>query len=735
MKFLNKDWKIELLLVITSFGIYFFYLHHIFFGINSLLSSITGDAIKNYYTFVYHIKNNDRLLHFSGMNFPYGEHVIYTDCQPLLTFVLRCLPFAHEYLIGIMHSLIFLSFIFTPLILFRVLKKLGLDQFASFFISIAIGLLSPQFEKINSGHHGLAYGCVIPLSVLLFLNVVTAFKRSNVIALFSYNTLLFLIHPYLGLGSCIFSLVSFLVYAFQKFNTTDIKKYLLQATLHGILPVLLFKIFMKFTDEHKDRIAEPYGNKELVENLDTLMAPDFGPFAELMNGLFPNKVIHYEGHSYLGFFTIVLSVVSVFVMLILFKKASVKREISSLFIAAIVLLLISFGLHMQLLDMLGIKATALSQFRANSRFAWYFYFLLPLFVCTALYYSLKVGLRSDAWKLVFRSIAVIYFLFNGIEAHAFLQKNKDVFWKYSNVFRSDLLNEEEQANLNKIRNKKPQAIVPLPIFHTGSELFTRVGFDNSMIPSMIYSYHAAIPIISGWMSRTSISETAEAFELLNTYDKTREALKYMNGNDLLVIKTRDALLPIEERFEKKVAYFSKNDTLEIGFVAKAAIDELNLAGKVVTLKGALVPDSLNIVYVAKENRKPFTVANMRDYETIYALDSNKIKPGKYVVSFHYHYSENSYKAVGNNLIVSHRNPKEFKWQNYLGVNTFSGYYPGFGVFEYNVELENGNQYDFVLIGYRYQAYRISNFLLRPKNTDVVVLDTRGDTAMINNYPR
>ena len=44
---------------------------------------------------------DQQALVFNGMNFPFGEHVIYTDCQPILTFILRLLPFTHNYLIGI----------------------------------------------------------------------------------------------------------------------------------------------------------------------------------------------------------------------------------------------------------------------------------------------------------------------------------------------------------------------------------------------------------------------------------------------------------------------------------------------------------------------------------------------------------------------------------------------------------------------------------------------------------
>ena len=41
---------------------------------NSYLFSADGDAMKNYYTYAYFIKNNHSNTNFEGMNYPYGEH-------------------------------------------------------------------------------------------------------------------------------------------------------------------------------------------------------------------------------------------------------------------------------------------------------------------------------------------------------------------------------------------------------------------------------------------------------------------------------------------------------------------------------------------------------------------------------------------------------------------------------------------------------------------------------------
>ncbi|MFO0484061.1 MAG: hypothetical protein ACK51A_00195 [Sphingobacteriia bacterium] len=44
-----------------------------------------GDGLKNMYAPVYHIDHGKSAFHFDGMLYPYGEHLIFTDGQPLIT--------------------------------------------------------------------------------------------------------------------------------------------------------------------------------------------------------------------------------------------------------------------------------------------------------------------------------------------------------------------------------------------------------------------------------------------------------------------------------------------------------------------------------------------------------------------------------------------------------------------------------------------------------------------------
>ena len=54
------------------------------------LFSTIEDGLKNYYTAIWYV-HHDAGWWFTGMNYPFGEHVVFTDNQPLLSFVLAAL--------------------------------------------------------------------------------------------------------------------------------------------------------------------------------------------------------------------------------------------------------------------------------------------------------------------------------------------------------------------------------------------------------------------------------------------------------------------------------------------------------------------------------------------------------------------------------------------------------------------------------------------------------------------
>ncbi|MBK8555528.1 MAG: hypothetical protein IPL65_07045 [Lewinellaceae bacterium] len=51
---------------------------------NTQLIGAGPDGFKNYMTTGWHVRYDTSYVHFGGMNFPFGEHVLFTDNQPIL---------------------------------------------------------------------------------------------------------------------------------------------------------------------------------------------------------------------------------------------------------------------------------------------------------------------------------------------------------------------------------------------------------------------------------------------------------------------------------------------------------------------------------------------------------------------------------------------------------------------------------------------------------------------------
>ena len=726
----NKEWKIYLLLFLLSFGIYFFYYQHLILHLNSVLFAAEGDSIKNYYTYAFHISNDNDALYFSGMNYPFGEHVVYTDCQPLISCILRLLPFTYDYAIGILHGLILLSFIITPLVLFRIFTKLGVNKALAFFASLAIALLSPQIQRLG-GHFALAYGCVIPFTVLMLLNYFKQAAPKQFVLIFFFSFALFFVHPYFGLGVSAFCFLSMLLRELMTYDKTLFKKRAAMAAAVGVGPVLFFKVLMALSDPHKSRPTEPYGADIMgaAANLESVFTPSFGPFIFLKNFIKAEK-IEWEGFSYIGFFPFLLLLIAVITLPFYFRKISVRKDLLAMFITASLLLLFAFGLHIRLLQAFNLQVAAVNQFRAFGRFAWYFYFLLPIFLVTILS-NLSAKLPAKPGKLLVVGTGALFLFFNLLEGHYLLTQMTTDTFQARNIFNKQLLTGEEQAVLGIMKEKKISAIVPFPLFHIGSEMYQRNG-EASVKPAMMYSYHSTLPLLSVMMSRTSLVETETGLEILNRYKRNRAIDSLLAGQSFMIIKTGDELLEDELRVLKGMKPVKQNKENAF-FVATLRNFKISAAEKDSIREIPNRSDtSKNILYIGSEHRPPFISTRINEYPRVTLIDSNTIAGGNYILSFHYHLIEKKFRYVHNNSIVVKINAQASDWQFFNSVRSASGFYDKFIVFEQRIKIDPHFQYEFLLNGAMEDYFKISSFLLRPESLDVKMASDAG--MLYNNYP-
>ena len=107
----------------------------------------SADGLKNYFTSAYYVKHDKLGIWSQGMNYPYGEHVVYTDNQPIVSAIFKALdsivPMA-PHVIGSINMLMILSLLFTAIVLYCIMRNFGLPRWYAALLSVPITLLSPQ---------------------------------------------------------------------------------------------------------------------------------------------------------------------------------------------------------------------------------------------------------------------------------------------------------------------------------------------------------------------------------------------------------------------------------------------------------------------------------------------------------------------------------------------------------------------------------------------------------------
>lgn len=156
---------------------------------------IGGDGGKNYYTYLYHSLHGKGAW-FMGMNYPYGEHIVYADGQPALSVPLSYLPFiTPQIALAVMHLAMMLSFVLGIVFTYKILVAFNIHPAGAIFFSVLILTISPQVYK-TFGHFGLSYMSVIPMLFYWSICYHKLRRPKYILFIFLLGCLASFIHPY-----------------------------------------------------------------------------------------------------------------------------------------------------------------------------------------------------------------------------------------------------------------------------------------------------------------------------------------------------------------------------------------------------------------------------------------------------------------------------------------------------------------------------------------------------------
>jgi uncharacterized membrane protein len=505
---------------------------------NEYLYSSGGDGLKNYYTFAWHVNYDSSYTHFGGMNQPFGEHVVFTDNQPLISNALRFINNNITYIgsgvIGINNLLLFIGLLVCIIYLYKLFFELTHNARVSIGGALVLGMLSPQIQRFN-GHFALAYCFVIPVFIwwlYKFFNTPN-WRTSRAMAI--TLLLLLFIHVYylLIVGALVLSM--WLIFIIRESPRINIFTAIPHIFIQIVLPFAAYFAWLTFTDTITDRPTKPYGIVEYAAYWEGLLLPlDFDYFEPLKN-VFGVRKVSVETIAYAGFPSLVFIVWGVFKGIRnIFRRRVAKHPTYSrldkpynqrfmiclIWAVGIVFVYAAFVPFLFNVPAVSKYLGLLKQFRSLGRLLWIVYYGLTIFIVWYAYQKTKHKIKLN-W--VVWSILSVY----ALEGVLYNMQQTDV-----------IDNPYKKVNWvsNSVNSNKYQAIIPLPYFHEGSENIGVSPSSSKIVEeTLLLSMQTGIPTYGVKLSRTSLAQTLQQLEMGYEYTTIPTTLSKKTAKPYLLL--------------------------------------------------------------------------------------------------------------------------------------------------------------------------------------------------------
>ncbi len=531
---------------------------------NSYLMANTGEAVRVYYVMASHAKTDTSYTHFQGMNFPYGENLVFCDAQPLVTesfrFVNQLFSATSNYAVGVQNALSLYSLIVGALLLFIFLLRWNLPPWYAALVAYGIMLIGPQILRMP-WQPNLSYFWFIPLILLLYQKYFREQNWGSTIYIGVVTFLSFFINPYFGVISSGFFALTFALLIKSNWKSYT---YYLKGLVQFLLPGIGYQLYVAITDYRVDRVEVPTGLHEFTATFSSLFTSPHSPFAGIYNALGvdeTNVLAHFEGMAYVGLAgNLILLFFLVRWVIGLFYKSKVSgyldQEKKVLLLVVIVFGILSTGfpflMHSSLEELLSVFKP-LRQMRALGRLSWVFCIGLNLILYYLIYKWFSEG-KSSVLKGVVPILAVAFTGIEGVYLHQQVRKEQvdGNPFVMANVASDPTVNQLSEA-LSQVDTEKYSCIVPVPYFHVGSELFLTESHTSyqAMLEVLCFAYHTELPITGCYLSRNSKSESIKAFQFFAPSMIEKEiAEDFPNDQPILLFMSKNA--PESGANEKRV---------------------------------------------------------------------------------------------------------------------------------------------------------------------------------------
>lgn len=540
-----------------------FTLSYIVIEPSHIIPELGGDGAKNIFTYLYHSINGHGYW-FDGMNYPYGEHIVYTDGQPVLSVLLSSIGgMTIESALRVLWLLIGMSYVLSILYLFKILRHFKVAPLVALLFAGIIGIFTPQILRLQ-GHYALSYTCVIPMIFYWTIRYHDQRHWKYCLWLFITGCLFSFMHPYYAAMMLVWAGAYAMGYMLLTRSSLPGKLKAVAPMLLSAVGVLaVVAVVMKMTDPVKDRPATPFNTlyetctrpKQLVTSYNS---PVWQP-------LLKTPLKRYvsdggEGYAYVG----IVVLLTLGIMLLAGIKSSYRSrklrlipEVPGfskvwLFMAFSILLFgmgIPFVWHMEwLMSYMAI----FKQFRSLGRFSWIFYYIISIYTTVVIYQYFRMlearGRRTAAYAVLIAVLAVW-----GYEVSGYISYTRKLSWTAR--YNYDMMSSVHEQNWptflaeHHYKNTDFQALLLLPFFHVGTEKLW-VGYGNWLITLGSKSaLQLQLPIVDVMMSRSSWGQAEKQVKIAGGKFVDRPMLRDLKSHKpLLLMRFDEDSLNNDERY-------------------------------------------------------------------------------------------------------------------------------------------------------------------------------------------
>lgn len=480
------------------------------------------DGFKNYMTSLWHVWRDSSYVHYEGMNYPFGEHVLFTDNQPLFSAGMqwwsRHISDLRGHTVGLINLFQVISLLMGCGVLFLLFRRLHIPVWYAGLTALGLVFLSPQFDRFD-GHFALSHTWIFPLLLLLLSGYEERYSRRY--QSLQIGILIWLAAQlhfyYFGLSALFLGLYT----AYQLVRDPSLRNWRVRLShlfVMVVVPFALLNIWIHWSDYATDRPSDPYGFTIYIGQWEGVFLPyeSFPLYHWIDAHITPIRRVNPETKAYVGAVAFLFTAWLLVSRFRLFGKTwdeaayhrVHKRYLQGIFVAAFVLLIFSCGFPFAIkgMEWMVNYLGPLRQFRSMGRFTWAYYYVINILAFYGLWnWSARFqGFRGGRARWFRWVIALLPLAILSWEAYTW-QRLRTINLMPNYELRNVAAPTPDHW-LNKVDFSPFQALLPLPYYHMGSEnIWWDFSFEQ-FIRTETTALHTGKPDMGVNLSRTSCNQ-------------------------------------------------------------------------------------------------------------------------------------------------------------------------------------------------------------------------------------